>query len=206
MRVKIALEEKGVRYKYLEEDIFHNKSPLLLKTNPVHKKVPVLIHNDKPICESLNILQYIDHVWNDEAAPKLLAEDPYDRAKARFWVDCFDKKIADCGKKMWASKGEEQEAAATEFIESLKVLEMELGEKPFFEGEHFGLLDIAFIPFSCRFYTYEILCNFNVEKEVPKIMEWVRRCYQRDSVSNSIPDQYKVYDFVLEKKKMYGIS
>ncbi|KAK4253465.1 hypothetical protein QN277_010133 [Acacia crassicarpa] len=65
MRVKIALMEKGIEFEYKEEDIFEdqNKSQLLLKSNPIHKKVPVLIHNSRPICESLIILQYIDEVW-----------------------------------------------------------------------------------------------------------------------------------------------
>lgn len=94
MRVKIALAEKGVHYYYLEEgNLFKNKSTLLLKMNPVFKKVPVIIHNDKPICESLIILQYIDDVWNDRAP--ILSENPYQRAKSRFWVDFFDKKVSD---------------------------------------------------------------------------------------------------------------
>ncbi|BBG93519.1 glutathione S-transferase TAU 19 [Prunus dulcis] len=198
MRVKIALAEKGVHYYYMEEgDLFKNKSTLLLKMNPVFKKVPVIIHNDKSICESLIILQYIDDVWNDGAP--ILSEDPYQRAKARFWIDFLTRR-------MWASKGADQEAAKKEFIESLKLLEGELGEKPYFGGDRFGLLDIALVPFSCRFYTYETLCNFSVEKECPKLIEWVKRCSLRESVSKSLPDQYKVYDFVLEFKKMLGIN
>ncbi|EXB27059.1 putative glutathione S-transferase parA [Morus notabilis] len=205
MRVQIALEEKGVPYQYVEEEnLFHNKSPLLLQMNPVHKKVPVLIHNGNPVCESLIILQYLDDVWNQKYT--LFSHDSYERAKARFWVNFFDNKIADCGRRMWASKGQDQEAAKEEFIESLKLLEGELGESPYFGGEKFGVLDVALIPFSCRFYTYEMFCKFKIEKECPKLMEWVKRCNHRESVSKILPDPYKIYSFVLHFKKMLGID
>ncbi|KAL8161387.1 hypothetical protein V2J09_012876 [Rumex salicifolius] len=52
MRARLALTEKCVNYDFQEQDP-HNKSELLLKMNPVHKKVLVFIHNDKPVCESL---------------------------------------------------------------------------------------------------------------------------------------------------------
>ena len=57
MRVRIALAEKGIEYEAKEENL-SEKSPRLLETNPVHKKIPVLIHNGKPVCESLIIVQY----------------------------------------------------------------------------------------------------------------------------------------------------
>jgi len=90
MRVRIALAEKAVKYEYSEQDLW-NKGALLLQMNPVHKKIPVLVHDGKPICESLIIVQYIDEVWKDKAP--LLPSDPYERAQSRFWADFVDKKV-----------------------------------------------------------------------------------------------------------------
>ncbi|CAL1383460.1 unnamed protein product [Linum trigynum] len=52
MRPRIALNVKSVEYELLQEQ-FGSKCELLLKSNPVHKKIHVLLHNDKPICESV---------------------------------------------------------------------------------------------------------------------------------------------------------
>ncbi|KAI3434040.1 GST N-terminal domain-containing protein [Psidium guajava] len=143
-RVRIALREKGVEFDLREEESLSNKSPLLLKMNPVHKKIPVLIHNGKPVCESLVIVQYIDETWVRQSP--LLPSDPYERARARFWADYVDK-MYPVGRRVRLSKGEAQEAAKKEFIECLKVLEGELGDKAYFGDERFGYMDVSLIPF-----------------------------------------------------------
>lgn len=89
-RVELALKLKGVDYEFIEEDI-RNKSPQLLQYNPVYKKIPVLLHNGKPIPESLVILEYIDDTW--EHGPSIMPKNPYDRAMARFWAKFVDEKV-----------------------------------------------------------------------------------------------------------------
>ena len=74
------------------EENMENKSQLLLQSNPVHKKIPVLIHNSKPVCESMIIVQYIEETW-DTMLPNLLSKDPYERAIARFWAAFVDDKV-----------------------------------------------------------------------------------------------------------------
>lgn len=81
-RVQWALGLKGIKdYVYVEEDVMYNKSPLLLQLNPVHKKVPVLVHKEKPIAESDVILKYIDETWKYYP---LFPHDPYENAKIHF--------------------------------------------------------------------------------------------------------------------------
>ncbi|KAL2971718.1 hypothetical protein AAZX31_15G211700 [Glycine max] len=46
--------------------------------------------------------------------------------------------IHDLGKKIWTSKGEEKEAAKKEFIEALKLLEEQQGDKTYFGGDNIG--------------------------------------------------------------------
>ncbi|KAI4346169.1 hypothetical protein L6164_013242 [Bauhinia variegata] len=203
MRVQIALAEKGINYEFKEEDL-RNKSPLLLQTNPIHKKVPVLIHNGKIICESLIAVEYIDEVWSDKSP--LLPSDPYQRAYARFWADFIDAKMYQPGRKTWTTKGDEQEASKKEFLECFKLFEKQLGDKPYFNGDNFGFLDVAFIPLHCWFQVIETFGEFKLEEEFPKYFDWVKRCLQRESVSNTLPDQKKIYALACLRRKQFGLD
>ncbi|CAK9151802.1 unnamed protein product [Ilex paraguariensis] len=203
MRVRIALREKGIKFDWRAEDL-SNKSPLLLKMNPVTKQIPVLIHNGKPVCESLIIVQYIDEVWKDRTP--LLPSDPYERAHARFWGDYVDKKIYSTARQVCTTKGEPKEAAKKELIQCFKTLEGELGDKAYFGGKTFGLVDIALIPFYGWFHSLETIGNLNMEAEFPKLVAWGKRCLEKESVSQTLPDQLKVHDFLLGIRKKLGIE
>ncbi|KAG5515843.1 hypothetical protein RHGRI_036777 [Rhododendron griersonianum] len=171
MRVQIALEEKGVtKYEYKEIDLTAiQRSQVVLEMNPVRRSVPILIHQGRPVCESVNILEYIDEMWKGDGVPNLLPHDPTERAFSRFWVHFID------------NKGEAKEECKKELIAEFKQLEEVLGDKLYFGGDNFGFLDIAFIPFSSMFYGYETHGNFKFEEECPKLSAWVKRCAARES-------------------------
>nr|AAY54294.1 GST [Ginkgo biloba] len=206
-RVLIGLEEKGVKYEYQEENL-GNKSQLLLEMNPIHKKIPVLIHNGKPVIESVIILQYIDEAWSSSDA-SFLPSKPYDRAIARFWADFLDKKFYEAGARLLMSKGEAQEEAKRDVIENLGIMEGALkevsGGKPYFGGETFGLIDIAFIPFTAWFLTYETLGNFKIslDEKFPRLGAWAKKCMERKSVSKILPQPEKLLSFGLELRKKF---
>ncbi|XP_051222518.1 probable glutathione S-transferase GSTU6 [Lolium perenne] len=114
IRVRLALYLNGVPYTYVEEDL-RSKSELLLRSNPVHQTVPVLLHNGRPICESQVILQYIDEVFvagsgSTSSAFSLLPADPHERAVARFWAAYVDDEIGAPWDKAFRAGTEEERA------------------------------------------------------------------------------------------------
>ncbi|CAO2836425.1 unnamed protein product [Amaranthus hypochondriacus] len=206
MRPKIALAEKGVTYQRIEQDL-QNKSELLLSMNPVYKCIPVLIHNNKPVCESLIVVQYIDEVWNQNNTYPLLPSDSYQRAQALFWADFIDKKVYESGKRIILNKNgsAEEESAKKEFLEQLTLLEKELGDKTYLGGDVFGYIDISLIPLYNWFYTIQKSANFNIQDSCPNIIKWAERCMQRESVSNSFTDENKIYEYLCDLKTRIGI-
>ncbi|XP_034681950.1 glutathione S-transferase U10-like [Vitis riparia] len=175
-RIELALKLKGIPYEYVEEDL-PNKSDLLIHHNPVHKKVPVLVHKGKAIAESLVILEYIDEHWNH--TPKLLPEDPYERAKVRFWANFYDQKFGPSIYNIMTSKGKEQEKAIEDSLEVLKVFEEGIerdfpAKSPFLNGGTLGFLDIVVGSNASHFKAFNevFAVVFDPEKN-PAFCSWV---------------------------------
>ncbi|XP_066377520.1 probable glutathione S-transferase GSTU1 [Miscanthus floridulus] len=204
-RCRIALAEKGIPYEYSEQELLGAKSDLLLRSNPVHKKIPVLLHDGRPVCESLVILNYLEEAFPD-ASPKLLpADDAYARAQARFWA-AYSDKVYEVGTRLWKLKGEPQAQARAEIVQVLRNLDGELGERSFFGGEAFGFVDVALVPFVPWLPSYERYGEFSVEGIAPRLAAWARRCAERDSVAKSFHPPEKVDEFINLLKKTYGIE
>ena len=173
--------------------------------NPVHKKIPVLIHKNRPICESLNIVTYIDEVWADSDG--LLPKEPYLRSQARFWADYVDKKLYDAARKVWLTKEVADVAEPREgLLEVLRVLEKEIGDKAFFAGDEIGFVDVALLGYFPWFKAYEKYGGFSVEAELPGISAWATRCLERKSVADALPDGERVIGFVQLLRKHYGVD
>lgn len=107
---------------------------------------------------------------------------------------------------MWTGKGEDQEEGKKKFIECLKILEGELGDKSYFGGEEFGYADVALVPFTSWFYTYETCGKLSIEEECPKLVAWVKRCMEKESVAKALPHPHKIYEFALQYKQRNGLD
>ncbi|CAJ1939962.1 unnamed protein product [Sphenostylis stenocarpa] len=198
MRVKIALNIKAIEHEHFEETL-NPKSDLLLQSNPVYGKVPVLIHHGRPICESLIIVEYIDETWS--TAPSILSSDPHDRALARFWAAYVDDKWFPSMKRIMTVEGEEERKPYFEVLEEvLERMEDAFWKcskgKPFFAGDRIGFLDIAFGCFlgwlSVIEHTYER--KLMVETKAPALVKWAERFAADPAVKGLIPETYKLVE------------
>ncbi|XAR48895.1 Glutathione transferase [Bertholletia excelsa] len=189
-RVLWALELKGIPYQYTEEDLY-NKSPFLVKCNPVHKKIPVLVHGGKPICESMVILEYLDGPWPHNP---LLPSDPYERAVARFWAKFADDK----GTVIWTmfrSTGEEQKEAVKGSLEMLRTIEdLALGDKKFFGGERIGMVDLAFGALAHWLGVFEEIVGIRLlePESFPRLHKWTKNFKEEPAIKENLPDKDKM--------------
>ncbi|WVZ61889.1 hypothetical protein U9M48_011697 [Paspalum notatum var. saurae] len=201
MRARLALREKRVPFEYVEEDLrVRERSALVRRMNPAHAAVPILIHAGRPVCGSLNIVEYVDEPLGGR---RLLPADPLERARARFWAGFVDREVYGAQTRMFTSRGEEKANAAAELLGHLRRLEAELGDRDFFGGDEFGFLDVAFLPFSTMFYGYGQHGGVDVEAECPALARWVARCAARESARDVLPSGVDMYAI---HKEFYGIE
>nr|WAA68361.1 tau class glutathione S-transferases [Pinus densata] len=203
-RVRMALALKGIHYEFIEEDIsIQNKSELLLQSNPVHKKIPVLIHNGKPVCESIIIVQYIEEEW-DSKAPFLMPRDPYDRAVARFWAAFIDDNVFPSIVRAFRGQGEEQHKAGEESVENLLLLEEVLRStgKAYFGGDGIGLVDIALGALLVLIQTVEKVTNIVLmdTQKSPLLSAWADQFCKADKVKNALPDRAELFVYLSARR------
>ncbi|KAI3511200.1 hypothetical protein L1887_18345 [Cichorium endivia] len=206
LRVVWALKLKGIEYETIYEDLA-NKSSLLLEYNPVHKKVPVLLHNGTPICESLVILEYIDETWN--TTTRFLPEDSLARATARFWSKFNDEQLVTSVFKAYASQGVEQEEAKTPALKNLDTVEKQLIGKKFFSGETIGFLDLVFGWIANYLEIFEETSGIKLldEDRFPLIMAWKDNFYNIPVIKESWPDREKlVIKFKLMREHFLSVA
>ncbi|CAL4915243.1 unnamed protein product [Urochloa decumbens] len=209
IRARMALSMKGVSYEYVEEDLF-NKSERLLKLNPVHKKVPVLIHNGKPMCESLVIVQYVDELF---AGPSILPADPYERATARFWTAYVDSKLFPPLMGIVMAKTEDERAEkVTETLAAIAQMEAAFAKcsegNAFFGGDSIGYLDIALG--SLLFWFEAVRRMYGAEiidaSKAPLLAAWAERFGETAEAKEVVPEADEAVQYAYKLRAAYAAA
>lgn len=200
LRAKLALKIKGIEFEYIEEDL-GNKSELLLQYNPVHKKVPVLVHNGLPIAESTIILEYIDEAWTN--TPHLLPKDPYLRAKHRFWA-AYLQQVSEMLGKTLTAEGKASEDLLNEYWKKLDVAEELIKAEifpngcPSFQDVKPGYLDIMLYSVFGNSDIAEVFFGFKpfTAERYPFLASWTKALSQVPEVKDVTPPMPKLIELL----------
>ncbi|KAK9048182.1 hypothetical protein SSX86_032855 [Deinandra increscens subsp. villosa] len=191
-RVQFALNLKSINYEDIEENLAC-KSELLLASNPVYKKVPVLLHADKPpICESQIIIDYLDEMKPD--LYQLLPPVSLDRANCRFWATYIDTKFYPLYDELRRTTNKAgKEAIKEQMIESTQLLEEAFikssNGKTYFGGDEVRYLDVVLGCF-IRWIKYsDELHDFNTfdEVRIPKLAKWAKKVSSHEALKSVTP-------------------
>ncbi|OVA02242.1 Glutathione S-transferase [Macleaya cordata] len=201
-RVVWALELKGVKYEYIKEDL-RNKSDLLLHYNPVHKKVPVLVHGGNSVSESMVIVEYIEEAWPEKYP--LLPKDPYERSVARFWAK-FAENLDPTILRFICSLGEEQEKAMKEILEMLRSIEEHGigGKKKFFGGDAIGFADLAFGRLVHMTEVIEEIVGVKLVEAhtFPSLYGWIERFKEVPVIKENLPNRDRLAAYFKRRREV----
>ncbi|XP_043692829.1 probable glutathione S-transferase [Telopea speciosissima] len=205
-RIIWVLKLKGIEYDFIEEDL-RNKSQLLLSSNPVHKKVPVLIHGGKAIPESIIILLYIEETWLKNP---ILPNDPYERSQALFWAKFADEKFLPEIEMAFSSTGDDQVKAVELATAALEVLEGEIKGKRFFGGDRIGFVDVVVGWIAYWLEMVEEAACFKVSnsKKFPSLHSWMNNFLEVTVIRENLPspDDLRIFFHDLRQVKCDSLT
>lgn len=169
-RVWLALEEKQIPYQYIEVNPYH-KPESLLQLNP-RGLVPTLQvpnprdpSSPKPLYESTVVLEYLEEAFPDHR-PRFLPPDPYERARARIWIDYVTSRIIPSFHRFLQFQPEDGDTASVardrlakvrdDFLGHLKTWTKEMDpEGPYFLGKDIALPDLVLGPWAVRLWVFD---------------------------------------------------
>ncbi len=180
-RSVILMQEKGVDYDitYINPkeppEWFKKKSPL--------GKVPLLEIGDEVLFESAVIVEYLDEI----NPPSLHPSDALAKAKNRAWIEFASTLIMSQMHMVMAKEQEDFDKAKEELCNKLATIEKQV-TAPYFNGEDFSLVDIAFAPIFMRLGFLEKWQPMGLLETLPKTRAWAERLLARPSVIHSVVD------------------
>jgi glutathione S-transferase len=183
-RAAIALLEKGVAFERVTIDLA-NKPDWFLAISPLGK-VPLLKVGDAVIFESAVIVEYLEETQPNPLHPA----DPLARAEHRAWMEFGSSILMDLWSFYTASDDATLQGKAALIAGKFERLEQRLGERPYFAGARFSLVDAVFGPVFRYFDTFDRIADFDMLTAKPRIAAWRRAVAERPSVVAAVKPDY----------------
>jgi glutathione S-transferase len=194
-RAVISLTEKGVPFERIDVDL-SNKPHWFLKISPLGK-TPVLVVGEVGVFESAVILEYLEDTQPNGLHPK----DPLIRAEHRSWIEFGSAVLGDIAGLYGAKDQTAFDLKVAALSEKFARLEARVVAAPWFDGENFSLVDAVFGPVFRYFDAFDLIGEFGVLADKPRLARWRTSLSARPSVINAVSSEYPVLlrDFIARR-------
>ena len=175
---------KGTSHERKNVDL-SNKPAWFLRVSPL-AKTPVLVVGAEPLFESAVICEYLDETH----APRLHLGDALERAGHRAWIE-FASALLNTIWAFYSTPDELSLARKTAEVAAMFArVEANLGDGPYFAGDRFSMVDVAFGPIFRSFDVFDQIDDFGCMDARVKLKRWRACLAQRPSVREAVGSDY----------------
>jgi len=193
-RSVITLKHKNIPFERTYIDL---KDPpaWFLDRSPTGKVPLLIVDEDTALFESAVINEYLDEI----SPPRLMPEDPLERARARAWIAFASDMIM--GFQRWITAPDENafREARDAAAKGLRQLDQQCRAEPFFTGPDFTLLDSTVAPVLMRYDLVRDPESPWQPEGYPHLARWWQHVSELPEIRESVPE-----DFRKRLKKMLG--
>lgn len=201
-RAVITLLRKDVPYEVTYIDL-SSPPEWFTKLSPFGK-VPILKINEKDIIfESAIIDEYLEEAYPGQ----LLPDDPLLRAIDRSWIEFGTHLTLTFSGLIHSQNTEEWQKKFETVIKQFDWLENKLGQGPYFNGDDFSLVDIAYAPLFMRANLLNLGDMLYPQQDYPRIAQWEKSLLALPELPKSVvADFEQVFIAHLKGKAPYAAS
>jgi len=193
----------------LEKDIPHDRTYIDLSNKPAWftqisplGRVPLLQVGDDVLFESAVICEYLDEVTPGSLHPT----DPLEKAKHRAWIE-FGSNLLDEIAGFYSAKDEVAfNHKRQRLTDKFGRVESFLTQTPYFSGTQFSLVDAVYGPIFRYFDAFDLISDFHIFAETPKVSRWRQALRSRPSVQNAVSSDYStlLLDHLKQKSSYFA--
>lgn len=189
-RAAIVLLEKGVAFDRVNVDL-SSKPDWFLALSPTGRvpvlKVRQLGGEDAILFESVVICEYLNETQGGAA---MYPDDALLRARHRAWIEFATQTFTEGWQFLHAKDMATADARRAAFRDRLSKIEAELGDRPYFAGANFGLVDAVYAPLFRYFGIIDPAVADPIFAGLPRVTAWRASLAKRSSVRNAVIDAY----------------
>ena len=198
-RVETLLLEKNISYSKEFIDL-SNKPSWFVETSPLGN-IPVLLVEDRPLFESLAILEYLEATYTENI---LHPKNQFVLAWHRGWMEFSNTLLSLAFGLVFADNAQTIIDKQQELKNKLALFTKQLKYQPYFNGDFFSILDITMASAMQPLLFLSEKFNLNLFENLDNLLQYANNVISRPSFVKSLPENYvQIFENFLQRKNSF---